>query len=334
MRCKSTRRATDMKTLIKHEGVVVPMMTPVTASGTLDDAAVDRLVEVLLAGKVHGVFMLGTTGEGASVSRPERQRLVNRVVGKVQSKVAVYAGIGDLHPDDVAIGNEYLDAGVDAVVARPPVSMAESDLGSWFRSLLDALNGPLILYNIPMLSKVSVPLDLVGNLLGHPRLVGMKDSENDPERLRELLRRFGNHPSFSVFVGVGKLMEEGLRMGADGIVPSVGNLIPETCHQLWECARREDWSGASQHSARMNAVAALYQAGRDLGGSLSALKGALSLRGVCQKHMCPPLKPVSNGELQVLEAELDRLHVMPGRVRTAQPAPPSQPSSTRTFPTL
>jgi len=315
-----------MKNELKHEGVVVPMVTPLTLTGGLDEGAVDRLVETLLEGRVHGIFTLGTTGEGGLISKAERQRLVQRVTERVCKRALVYAGIGDLHPDDAAAGNAYLDAGVDAVVARAPVSMPAEKLHSWFQSLLDQLHGPMILYNIPLLTGVSIPLEVVEQLAGHPRLLGMKDSENDPGRLEMLLRQFGSRPQFSVFVGVGKLMEQGLRLGAHGIVPSVGNLIPETCRQLWDCSRRGDWVAAKQHADRMNTVAAIYQADRDLGESLSALKGALSLRQVCERYMSPPLHPLDEQELSTLAAEMDRLHLMHRPRRVPPPNPLIQPS--------
>jgi 4-hydroxy-tetrahydrodipicolinate synthase len=252
------------------------------------------------------------------ISRTDRQRLVERVLDRVRGRALVYAGIGDLHPNDAVAGNAYLEAGVDAVVCRAPVSMPAAEMHSWFRSLFDQLKGSTILYNIPLLTGVSIPLEVVEQLAGHPRLVGLKDSENDLGRLEVLLRQYGTRPNFSVFVGVGKLMEQGLRLGAQGIVPSVGNLIPETCRQLWDCSRRGDWVGARQHADRMNAVAAIYQADRDLGESLSALKGALSLRRVCQKYMSPPLHPLDDQELRTLAVELDRLQLM----SRSQPLPP------------
>ena len=100
----------------------------------------------------------------------------------------------------------------------------------------------MVIYNIPATTHVSIPLDVIGELVGHPRLVGLKDSENDPKRHEELLRRFGGRSDFSIFIGVGALMAQGLKSGADGIVPSVGNLIPEVCQQQVAAARRQDWA--------------------------------------------------------------------------------------------
>ena len=288
----------------------MPMVTPVTIEGHLDEPAVGRLVEFLLAGGVEGIFVLGTTGEGMSVPAASRRKLVERTVAAVKRRSKVYAGIGDNPRNAVAVGNEYFHAGADAVVTRPPVSFPVEELLPWFNSLLAGLEGPLILYNIPPMTNVSIPLDVVGHLLGHPKLAGIKDSENNAKRLEELLGRFGHQKDFSVFVGVGALMAHGLRLGAHGIVPSVGNLIPEVCHRLCESARLGDWAEADRQSARMNAVSALYQNGRTLGQSLAALKGALACRGLCAPHVLPPLAPLSETELETMRGQMSRLQLL------------------------
>lgn len=297
---------------LKYRGVVVPMVTPVTADGKLDEPAQDRLLDSLLAAEVDGIFVMGTTGEGASIPRAYRLRLVKRTVARVNGRTRVFAGLGDAHPGEIAAGNEYFRAGVDAVVSRPPVGMPEANMLSWYRDLLGGLRGPLLLYNMPMTTKFSIPLDAIGKLADHPRLAGVKDSENNPKRLENLLQQFGGKNHFSVFVGVGALMEKGLRLGADGIVPSVGNLIPNVCRQLCAAARIGNWVEAGNFSARMNAVAALYQKGRTLNESLSVLKGALHVRGLCAPYVLPPLKPLSAPQLEKLRQEMDRLNLLNG----------------------
>jgi 4-hydroxy-tetrahydrodipicolinate synthase len=302
-----------MNSNVKFHGAVVPMVTPFTADGQVDEPALDRLVDSLLAGGVDGIFVMGTTGEGTAIPCAYRRRLVARTAARVKGRARVFAGIGDAHPEEIVAGNDYFRAGVDAVVSRPPLAIPAGEMLPWFRALLDGLEGPLLLYNMPMTTKVSIPLDVVGQLTGHPRLAGIKDSENNPKRLAELLRRFGGQQNFSVFVGVGALMESGLRLGADGIVPSVGNLIPDVCGKLCVAARNGDWSGAGNSSSRMSAVAALYQNGRTLNESLSVLKGALYLRGLCAPHVLPPLKPLTEPQLEKLRHEMERLHLLNGQ---------------------
>jgi len=290
----------------------VPLVTPFTAQGTLDEAALDRLVDLQMAGGVAGIFVLGTTGEGAHVPREFRLRLVEQTVRRVKKRALVYAGIGDTHPEGIDSGNEFLRAGADVIVSRPPVALQAARLEPWYRWLLDGLKGRLFIYNMPLTTKVSIPLDVIESLRGHPRFAGIKDSENDPKRLEELMRRFGGQKDFSVFIGVGALMEKGLKLGADGIVPSVGNLIPEVCEQLCLAAKRADWSEAEKLSARMNDVAALYQKGRNLNESLAALKAAMHCRGLCAPEVLPPLKKVSAAELEKIRGHMRELHLLNG----------------------
>jgi dihydrodipicolinate synthase/N-acetylneuraminate lyase len=302
-----------MKSGLKYQGVVVPMVTPVTAKGALDEAAVDRLVDFLIAGGVDGIFVLGTTGEGGSVPSAARRRLVELAVNRTRRRALVYAGIGDTRPDAAAAGNKFLELGADVIVSRPPVAHPAEQLQSWYQSLLDELKGPLIIYNIPMMTKVSIPLEVIGSLVDHPRLVGLKDSENDPARHEELLRRFGGRQGFSIFVGVGALMEKGLKQGADGIVPSVGNLIPDVCRNLCASARLGDWTAVNGHFVRMNSVAMLYQKGRTLDESLSVLKAAVSYRGFCAPYMLPPLRPLSDTEGTSLHGQMAQLQLLNGK---------------------
>jgi 4-hydroxy-tetrahydrodipicolinate synthase len=240
-------------------------------------------------------------------------KFVERAVSKARGRALVYAGIGDTClADSVAAANEYFRAGVDAVVAHPPVyfPLEPRELLAYFQALLDKLAGPLILYNIPSTTRVSIPLEVVAQLQGHPRLAGIKDSENDAKRLEELLTRFRGKTGFSIFIGVGSLMAKGLRLGAHGIVPSVGNLAPEVCRQLCASAVRGDWAEGERLATRMTAVAAIYQKNRTLGQSLAALKAAMHLRGLIQPHMLPPLLPVGKQELETVRAGLLELGLL------------------------
>lgn len=303
-----------MKNGLKYHGAVVPMVTPFTGQGALDVAALDRLVDALLAGGVEGIFVLGTTGEGAHVPREFRRQLLAQTVKRTRQRAKIFAGLGDVRRADVSEANEFIQAGADAVVAHPPIAekVPAEQLQGWYQSLLDNLEGPLLLYNMPMTTGISIPLDAVEKLLGHPQLAGIKDSENNPQRHEELLQRFGGKKDFSVFVGVGALMEKGLKLGADGIVPSVGNLIPDVCHELCVAANKADWGAAEKLSARMNTVAALYQKGRNLNESLAALKAAMHCRGLCALDVLPPLRSLPKAEVERIRSQMEQLHLLNG----------------------
>src|SRR6185369_5764581 len=194
---------------------------------------------------------------------------------------------------------------------HPPITnpIPVSGLYDWYFSLLNRLEGQMILYNMPPTTGISIPLDAVEKLVGHPRLAGIKDSENNPKRLEELIRRFGGRPGFSIFVGVGALMQQGLKLGANGIVPSVGNLIPDVCQNLYLSARSGDWARAENYFSQMNEVSALYQKGRTLNESLSVLKAAVHCRGLCEPHVLPPLLPLSATDIEKLRLQMYQLRL-------------------------
>ncbi|HXT12157.1 MAG TPA: dihydrodipicolinate synthase family protein [Candidatus Angelobacter sp.] len=298
----------------KYQGAVVPLVTPFTAEGNLDVTALHRLVDRQVAGGVDGIFVLGTTGEGAHVPRASRRQMVAETVKRVDGSAVVFAGLGDIVSADVSEANGFLADGAEAVVAHPPISqkLAPHELQDWYRKLLDQVHGPLLLYNMPMTTNVSIPLDSVEKLVGHPRLAGIKDSENNPQRLEQLLQRCGGKKDFSIFVGVGALMEKGLKLGADGIVPSVGNLIPDICQKLCAAAKKADWAEAEILSTRMNTIAALYQKGRTLNESLSVLKAAMSCHGLCSPHVLLPLLPLTAAQLEKLRIDMEQLHLLNG----------------------
>lgn len=296
----------------KLGGAVVPLVTPVTTDGQIDFAALDRLIEAQIAGGVEGLLLLGTTGEGPCVPQALRRPLVERAVATARKRLLIYVNVSENSlADSIAAAKEFFAAGADAIAALAPFYYPSRpvELTAWFRALLDAAPGPVVLYNIPITTHVSIPLDVIAELVGHPRLAGLKDSENDPQRHEELLKRLGGRKDFSIFIGVGALMAQGLKSGAAGIVPSVGNLIPKDCQQQVEAARRQDWEAVEASTRRQLAVAAVYQKGRTLAQSLAALKGLLHHRGLCSPHVFPPLLPMSASELDALGTELAKLNL-------------------------
>lgn len=269
-------------------GVVVPMVTPVTAEGAIDLPSVARLVEHLITGGVDGIFVLGTTGEALSVPLAERERLVAATIGAAKGRVPVVAGIAaNCFSESKAAAQTYAALGVSAVVAHVPFyyPLTDSQVETWFFTLADAVSVPLLLYNIPQTTHQNIALSSIERLRQHPRIIGIKDSSPDEARIVALLTALGGLPDFSVLIGAGPRYAQGLRLGADGIVPSTGNLDPALCHALCTAPEAER---ERLHQELMN-LTATYQAGKTLGESLAALKALLAQRGLCGPEMLLPL---------------------------------------------
>jgi 4-hydroxy-tetrahydrodipicolinate synthase len=287
-----------------YHGVVVPMITPFTAAGELDEAAVCRLLDHFVTGGVVGVLLLGTTGEDASISLPTRRRLVATAARHARGRLTLYAGISDnclAHCLEAA--EAYHALGVDALVARLPTyyDLGAEDMLAFYQTLLAAISGPLVLYNIPSTTHMSLPLEVVERLSQHPQVVGIKDSENNWPRFADLLQRLGGRENFSIFCGTGAYFDQALVHGADGIVPTAGNLLPSLCQSLYALARSGDGTRLAACQQQLLSVARLY-AGSRLGQTYGRLKAAMSLWGLCDAYVLPPLPTPSVEEQQAVRA--------------------------------
>lgn len=295
-----------MKRKHRFEGIIVPMVTPVRENGALDEDAAARITSQLAANEL-GVFVLGTTGEGPSTTHALRRQLVEIAVSHARDKVPVFAGIADTCAGAaIAAADEYLRLGVDAVVAPPPAyfPLGPADLESWFRMLAREIAGPLLLYNIPVTTHHSLPVDVVARLSEVPNIVGFKDSESTAGRAEKVAARLRGRDDFALFIGVAADTVRALRLGFVGSVPSSGNLIPNLWRDLYAAAVAGDWTHAERLQREVDAIAALYQGKRPLGAAIAALKLAMSEEGLCAPHMLPPLRELPPADRDEIRARL------------------------------
>lgn len=276
----------------KYHGVVVPMVTPFTPDGELDEPAVRRVIDHLIEGGVDGIFVLGTTGEEASIPLPMRSRLVAITIEHIDGRVASYAGIShNCLSSSLDAAADYARLGIDVLVARLPTyyALTPEEQHAYFETLVERLPAPLMLYNISSTTHMTIPIEVVEALGKHPQVVGIKDSDNDLNRLGQLLERLGGWPDFSVLVGVSSLSVQVLSMGADGLVPSPGNLVPRVCHGLYQSALQGDMSAADAWQQKLEEVIGIFRHKLTLGQSLGTLKAALGALNLCGPHVLPPL---------------------------------------------
>ena len=163
---------------MKYSGVVVPMVTPFTPAGGIDEPAVGRIVDHLIGSGIGGIFPLGTTGESASIHSNDRRQLVAATVKHVNDRATVYAGIsGNCFRESVDAAAAYKALGVAAVVAHMPsyYPLSDAEIEAYFLRLADSVALPLVLYNIPATTHHSISLDSVDRLRKHANIVAIKD---------------------------------------------------------------------------------------------------------------------------------------------------------------
>ncbi len=315
----------------KYCGVVVPMVTPVTPEGCLDKGAVERIIEFFAQAKVSPLLM-GTTGEGNSVSREDGLLMLETAVKarnqwsmfNGQWSMTIYAGLtGNCFSEQLAQAEAYARAGADVIVATLPTyyALTPEQMENYYHRLADHLASstkpqsleaslttvPLMLYNILATTHMSIPVEVIRRLADHPNIVGLKDSERDLERMAQCIEIARGREDFCYFCGWAAQSAHSLELGGDGIVPSTGNYVPEMFRQLYEAAVSGDMDTANRLQDETNEMAKIYQKDRTLGQSLAALKVMMQTKGLCGPDMLMPLTRLSTDEERAIIECLEKL---------------------------
>lgn len=273
-------------------GIVPPLITPLTDRDTLDVAGLERLIERLIGGGVSGLFVIGTTGEGPSLSYRLRRELISETCRIVRQRLPVFVGITDTaFVESVNIARHAADAGADAVVAAPPYYLPEGqpELLEYIHHLLPELPLPFYLYNMPSLTKVSFDVDTVRALLDDPRIHGIKDSSGNMVYFHRLCRMLADRPDWAVLMGPEELLLDAVLAGGHGGVNGGANVFPQLYAALYKAAASGEIERARRlHSLVLDVSSQLYQVGRHPSAIIKGIKCALSIEGVCDDFMAEP----------------------------------------------
>lgn len=300
-----------MKTQKKYHGVVIPMVTPFTEHGKLDEGAAIKLLEKVMEGGTFP-FILGTTGESASITFETRLKLVKKVADYVKQRTVVYAGISDNCLENcLTLAQQFYDLGINVFVVHLPsyFPLKPNMMLRYYETLAEHCPGEIMIYNIKSTTHMSIPLDIIEKLSYHPKIVGLKDSERDLERLKRSVEMFSDRQDFSLLCGWTAQSANTLLMGFDGIVPSTGNLIPKKFSDLYESVLRGDQATANKLQAEIDPIADLHQ--KDMLGSemIAGLKVMLNEMGLCEPWVLPPLTRLNPEKENQIKNEMKLLRL-------------------------
>lgn len=282
----------------KFSGVVVPMITPLCPDYSIDTGAVAKIMKSFSENGIHPL-VLGTTGESISVGEKESYDFMSAAVANRGENQCIYAGlVGNNLNDLIRRGNRYIEIGADVVVPTLPAYyiLTPDQMLKFYTELAEGIKGPLMLYNIKATTQMSIPFEVIAKLSMHPNIYGLKDSERDEERMKRLISLYKDRSDFSYFCGWGAQGCGSLEAGADGIVPSTGNIVPEMYGKLYNSVMEGNLDKAREFQTKTDEIAAIYQHGRTLGESLAALKLMMGMKDLCGPSMMPPLTELSGEE--------------------------------------
>jgi 4-hydroxy-tetrahydrodipicolinate synthase len=277
----------------------------------LDEAGLERLVEHLIAGGVHGLFVLGTTGEAPSLDVALKLRMIERTCALVRGRIPVFVGISDpAFIESLRLADRAATCGADALVLAPPYYFpaGQPELLEYLEHLVPKLPLPLLLYNMPAMTKLVFEPETVRRAFKIPGIIGMKDSSGSMAYLHKIRDLLPADCHASLMVGSEELLGEAVLFGFDGGVCGGANVFPKLYVDLYEAAARGDLSKTlALHARVMRQGRLLYGVGRFGSSAIKGIKCALSCLGVCDDFMAEPFHRFRAPERAVIAAAVRTL---------------------------
>jgi 4-hydroxy-tetrahydrodipicolinate synthase len=293
-------------------GIIPPMVTPLLSDHvTLDTNGLKKLVEHLIAGEVHGIFILGTTGESTSLSYATRRQLIIETCAIVNNRVPVFVGITDTAIEEsVQLADVAKASGAAAVVAAPPYyyGLGQEELFKYYWKLADQLSLPLFLYNMPSHTKINIDAKTVVRLAEHTNIIGLKDSSANAVYFQSLIHLLKSKPQFSLLVGPEEITAEIVLMGGHGGVNGGANMFPKLYVELYKAALAKDFERIAvlQHLV-MEISTTVYTLGSYGSSYLKGVKGALEALGIIESNLAMPFNAFEEKEMTQVIANVKNI---------------------------
>ena len=295
-------------------GIVPPMVTPLSDRDSIDVEGLHRLVEHILAGGPAGLFILGTSGEGPSLSYHLRRELVERVCEIVAGRVPVLVGVTDTaFIESINLAEEAGEAGADAVVLSAPYYFGpgQEDLWQYVRTIAAEMPLPAFLYNMPSHTKVAFSVDLVRRAMELPNVVGMKDSSGDMIYFDQLRQVVVEREDFTLLIGPEELLAEAVLLGAHGGVNGGANIWPELYVELHKAASEGNLERANElHRKVVRVASSIYHVGPPGASVLQGIKTALSILGICSDLPAEPFRRLNHEQRAAIKRAVEELGLL------------------------
>jgi len=280
------------------KGVITALITPLR-DGNVDEAAFEALLERQIAAGVHGVVPMGTTGESASLTADEHRRVVELCVSVARGRVRVIAGAGSSATDKaIDMVRHAKTVGADgALVVTPYYNRPfQAGLAAHFEAIAEAVQLPVLMYNVPGRTGVDMTNDTVARLAAHPNIVGIKDATGDLGRISWMRANIGGQ--FDLISGDDPSFLGYLAHGGQGVISVTSNVAPEAMVALYDAVMAGDLATARSWQDRLIGLhKALFA-----DASPSPTKYALSRLGLCTEEVRLPLVPTGEAARPVIDA--------------------------------
>lgn len=292
-------------------GIIPPLVTPLIDNNRLDIEGLERLIEHVVQGGVHGIFILGTTGEAQSLSFDLRTEMIRETSRILKGRLPLLVGISDTSiVDSIKLAQTAEEFGADALVSAPPYYFAtgQPELAEFYESLIPQLPLPVFLYNMPTHTKVSFAPGTIKRIAQDTKIIGFKDSSANGAYFQAVMHEMRAHENFSVFVGPEEMTAEVVLLGANGGVNGGANMFPRLYVDLYNAAHAKDIERVQMlHRKVMQISSSIYSIGSFGSSYLKGVKCTLSLLGICNDFLAAPFNKFGEEHKEKIRKALNEL---------------------------
>ena len=301
-------------------GIIPPLVTPLKDNETLDVESLENLIEHLIAGGVHGLFILGTTGEEQSLSYHLRKQMIIESARINHGRLPLLVCITDTSiVESIKLANVAAECGADGVVSAPPYYFAtgQPELAQFYEELVPQLPLPVYLYNMPSHVKVSFAPDTVARIAKNPQVVGFKDSSANAVYFQSVMYKMQHRPDFAMLVGPEEITGECVLLGGHGGINGGANMFPELYVGMYNAAKAGDLKRVRElQQYIMQISTSIYTVGKHGSSYLKGLKCALSLLGVIKSDfVASPFYKFDEPEREKIRQALAALPIENGKLK-------------------
>jgi 4-hydroxy-tetrahydrodipicolinate synthase len=275
------------------KGIIPPLVTPLLDNNTLDVEGLEKLIGHVLSGGVHGLFILGTTGEATNLTYDLRKEMMLRTCKLVNHRVPVVVGITDTSLSGTLEIADYAKAiGIDGVVLAPPYyfPLSQEEMQAYLENIAPLLPLPFLMYDIPSCAKLHMSIETVKKAkeLG---AIGIKDSSGDMAYLLNLIREFRDSPDFSIIAGTELFLPDAILNGGHGSIAGGANIFPKLFVDLYDAAINRDIDEIARLREKVMMInSTLFSIVNYDSRIIKGIKAALSALDICSDYMALPLR--------------------------------------------
>ena len=292
---------------VEIKGIIPPIVTPMNEDESVNEKELRNQVNRQIKGGIHGLFPFGTNGEGYILNEKEKEEVLSIVIDETKGRVPVYAGTGCISTKDTIRQSqmaESLGADVLSIITPSFAAASQNELYDHYKAVAEAVDMPIVLYNIPARTGNALAPATVAKLSKIPNIVGAKDSSGNFDNMLQYIEQTRDSKDFAVLSGNDSLILWNLLAGGTGGIAGCANVFPEVMASIYNYFAAGDLENARKAQDSIRSFRGCFK----YGNPNTIVKTAVNLLGYPVGKCRAPFNHVPEEGIEALKKVLAENH--------------------------